>query len=96
MLRWITARVEADALKRNKDLAFTRTPLSLVRDEGVAGSNPATPTNFLRQRASCGECYGERNPRAMLTSTARCALRTALAGYASHAPAQRIVSASMI
>jgi hypothetical protein len=45
MLRWITARVEADALKRNKDLAFTRTPLSLVRDEGVAGSNPATPTN---------------------------------------------------
>jgi hypothetical protein len=27
MLRWITARVGADALKRNKDLAFTRTPL---------------------------------------------------------------------
>ena len=31
-------RVETDALKRNKDLASTRTPLSLVWDEGVAGS----------------------------------------------------------
>jgi hypothetical protein len=38
-------RVETDALKGNKDLASTRTPLSLVRDEGVAGTNPATPTN---------------------------------------------------
>jgi hypothetical protein len=49
MLGWIKylqrVRVETDALKRNKDLASTRTPLSLVRDEGVAGSNPATPTN---------------------------------------------------
>ena len=49
MLVWIKylrrVRVETDALKRNKDLASTRTPLSLVRDEGVAGSNPATPTN---------------------------------------------------
>ena len=50
MLGWIKylrrVRVETDALKRNKDLASTRTPLLLVRDEGVAGSNPATPTNF--------------------------------------------------
>jgi hypothetical protein len=41
MLGWIKylrkVRVETDALKRNKDLASTRTPLSLVRDEGVAG-----------------------------------------------------------
>jgi hypothetical protein len=48
MLGWVKylrrVRVETDALKRNKDLASTRTPLSLVRDEGVAGSNPATPT----------------------------------------------------
>jgi hypothetical protein len=46
MLGWIKylqrVRVETDALKRNKDLASTRTPLSLVRDEGVAGSNPAS------------------------------------------------------
>jgi len=49
MLGWIKylrrVRVETDALKRNEDLASTRTPLSLVRDKGVAGSNPATPTN---------------------------------------------------
>jgi hypothetical protein len=71
MLRWITARVEADALKRNKDLAFTRTPLSLVRDEGVAGSNPATPTrqspstsnsSDFRRTALSSKCdsYGDR------------------------------------
>jgi len=45
MVGWIKylrqVRVERDALKRNKDFAPTRTPLSLVRDEWVAGSNPA-------------------------------------------------------
>ena len=54
MLGWIKylrrVQVETDALKRNKDLASTRTPLSLVRDEGVAGPNPATPTIFLAQQ----------------------------------------------
>jgi hypothetical protein len=34
----------------------------LVRDEGVAGSNPATPTSFLTAQMACGERYGERNP----------------------------------
>jgi hypothetical protein len=38
MLVWIKylrgLRVETDALKRNKDLASTRIPLSLVRGEG--------------------------------------------------------------
>src|SRR6516164_2131529 len=47
MLGWIKylrkVRVETDALKRNKDFASTRTPLCPVRNEGVAGSNPATP-----------------------------------------------------
>ena len=33
-----------------------------VRDEGVAGSNPATPTSFLHNRSRHGERYGERNP----------------------------------
>jgi len=56
-------RVEGDVLKRNKDFASTRTPLSLVRDEGVAGSNPATPTSFPRSRIRHGERYGERNGR---------------------------------
>jgi hypothetical protein len=32
----------------------------LVRDDGVAGSNPATPTSFLRSRSRHGERYGER------------------------------------
>jgi hypothetical protein len=45
MLGWIKylrrVRVETDALKRNKNFVSTRTLLSLVRDEGVAGS-PAT------------------------------------------------------
>ena len=63
MLGWIKylqrVRVETDALKRNKDLASTRTPLSLVRDEGVAGSNPATPTSFPRSIIRHGERYGE-------------------------------------
>jgi hypothetical protein len=49
MLGWIKylrkVRVETDALKRNKDFASTRTPLCPVRNEGVAGSNPATPTS---------------------------------------------------
>ena len=31
-------------------------------DEGVAGSNPATPTSFPRSTISHGERYGERNP----------------------------------
>jgi hypothetical protein len=48
MLGWIKylrrVRVETDALKRNKDLVFHPNPHSLVRNEGVAGSNPATPT----------------------------------------------------
>src|SRR6516165_3788006 len=35
----------------------------LVRDEGVAGSNPATPTSFLYNRNRHGERYGERNGR---------------------------------
>ena len=35
----------------------------LVRDEGVAGSNPATPTSFLILPAARGERYGERNGR---------------------------------
>ena len=34
----------------------------LVRDEGVAGSNPATPTSFLTAWIAHGEQYGERNP----------------------------------
>src|SRR6266568_2376684 len=33
-----------------------------VRDEGVAGSNPATPTNFPRNTNHHGERYGERYP----------------------------------
>jgi hypothetical protein len=52
-------RVETEALMRNNDLASTRTLHSLVRDEGVAGSNPATPTNFPRSRIHHGERYGE-------------------------------------
>jgi len=52
MLGWIKylrrVRVETDALKRNKNFVSTRTLLSLVRDERIAGSNPATPTSFLR------------------------------------------------
>jgi hypothetical protein len=62
MLGWIKylreVRVETDALKRNKDFASTRTPLPLVRDEGVAGSNPATPTSFPRIISCYGERYG--------------------------------------
>ena len=34
----------------------------LVRDEGVAGSNPAAPTSFPRKRSRHGERYGGRNP----------------------------------
>jgi hypothetical protein len=33
----------------------------VVRDEGVAGSNPATPTSFLHNRNRHGERYGGRN-----------------------------------
>ena len=59
MLGWIKylrkVRVETDALKRNKDFASTRTPLCPVRNEGVAGSNPATPTTFLTQQIACGD-----------------------------------------
>ena len=33
--------------------------IPLVRDEGAAGSNPATPTNFPRSRIHHGERYGE-------------------------------------
>jgi hypothetical protein len=62
-------RVETDALKRNKDLASTRTPRSLVRDEGVAGSNPATPTSFFRTRNCHGERYGGRNPIALAAAS---------------------------
>ena len=36
-----------------------------VRDEGVAGSNPATPTSFPRSRIRYGERHGERNRRAV-------------------------------
>ena len=32
-----------------------------VRDEGVAGSNPATPTSFSRTGCHYGARYGERN-----------------------------------
>ena len=42
----------------------------LVRDEGVAGSNPATPTNQINdllrwdfRKISYGDSYGDRNPR---------------------------------
>jgi hypothetical protein len=60
MLGWIKylrrVRVETAALKRNKDLASTRTHLSLVRDEGVAGSNPATPTSSTT-KALIGRSY---------------------------------------
>ncbi len=34
----------------------------LVRDEGVAGSNPATPTTFPSLPNAYGARYGERNP----------------------------------
>ena len=60
MLGWIKylrkVRVETDALKRNKDFASTRTPLCPVRDEGVAGSNPATPTSSTN-KALIGRSY---------------------------------------
>jgi hypothetical protein len=42
----------------------------LVRDEGVAGSNPATPTNKINNllrwnfpKIRYGDSYGDRNPR---------------------------------
>ena len=38
------------------------TGIRLVRDEGVAGSNPATPTSFLKNGNHSGARYGERNP----------------------------------
>jgi hypothetical protein len=37
----------------------------LVRDEGVAGSNPATPTIFLKALIAYGARYGERNALAL-------------------------------
>ena len=46
-------RVKTDALKRNKDLVSTRTLHSLVRDEGVAGSNPIADLAGRRRRALC-------------------------------------------
>ena len=30
-----------------------------VRDEGVAGSNPATPTSFLAQQTAAGNDMGD-------------------------------------
>ena len=67
MFGWIKylrkVRVETDALKRNKDLAPTRTPLSLVRDEGVAGSNPVTPTSFPLKEVVTGNDMGDETSR---------------------------------
>ncbi len=37
---------------------------NLVRDEGVAGSNPATPTNLLSVVISTGPDMGNETPRA--------------------------------
>jgi hypothetical protein len=34
----------------------------LVRDEGVAGSNPATPTNFLEKAIATGPDMGNETP----------------------------------
>jgi hypothetical protein len=53
----------APAGQRNKarDKHNKKSVAPLVRDEGVAGSNPATPTNFLVIATRYGARYGERN-----------------------------------
>src|SRR6516164_6051468 len=57
---WRTHAVSVVALvTRNANGTFNH----LVREEGVAGSNPATPTSFLHNRSRHGERYGERNGR---------------------------------
>ena len=38
-----------------------------VRDEVVAGSNPAAPTNFLTIQMTFGERYGARNSISLLS-----------------------------
>jgi hypothetical protein len=38
----------------------------LVRDEGVAGSNPATPTSFLVAPIAYAASYAERNSRVII------------------------------
>jgi hypothetical protein len=43
---------------------------NIVRDEGVAGSNPAAPTNFLTMQMTFGERYGARNPAAFQCAAA--------------------------
>jgi hypothetical protein len=55
----------SDAQKRGAQSVTTQ----LVRDEGVAGSNPATPTNQINdllrwgfRKISYGDSYGDRNP----------------------------------
>jgi len=64
MLGWIKylrrVRVETDALKRNKDLASTRTPLSLVRDGFVAvESYLATTHAEIDHFDDAWRCIGE-------------------------------------
>jgi hypothetical protein len=39
----------------------------LVRDEGVAGSNPATPTSFLVAPIAYAASYAERNSRVIIS-----------------------------
>src|SRR6202167_2467843 len=40
---------------------------SLVRDEGVAGSNPATPTSFLVAPITYAASYAEQNSRVIIS-----------------------------
>src|SRR5712672_2474520 len=61
-------RSECSHISRS-DLEIVYPVEHLVRDEGVAGSNPATPTNQINdllrwvfRKISYGDSYGDRNP----------------------------------
>jgi hypothetical protein len=44
---------------------YRRASAHLVRDEGVAGSNPATPTSFSTSTARTGNDMGNETPIAL-------------------------------
>jgi hypothetical protein len=47
---------------KNRRIFKGRTQAHSVRDEGVAGSNPATPTSFINIAICHAARYAERNP----------------------------------
>jgi hypothetical protein len=71
----------------------------LVRDEGVAGSNPATPTNQINdllrwgfRKISYGDSYGDRNPLGFVVrSHSNVAWAPPLAITAAH-PSREVMS----